>query len=222
MPDISSNLQDDGFLVVDAILTPRRCDEIANTLTAADGVGSRDLLKLPEVRRLAREIREFEPLHATLSAKVAVQCTSFIKSRAQNWAVRLHRDRAIPATGGNGWKSSGIKDEMNFIRPPESFLKKLIAVRLNIDDATEGDLQIIPGSHKHSLKGLRQNSISIPVSKGGALVMYPLLEHASTKLRNAFNRRVLHFVFGPADIPNGYYRGRQQLCQLLGASELNR
>ena len=39
------------------------------------------------------------------------------------------------------------------------------------------------------------------VPRGGAMVMKPLLLHASSKASIDNRRRVLHFVFGPASLP---------------------
>jgi hypothetical protein len=43
----------------------------------------------------------------------------------------------------------------------------------------------------------------VPVARGGALVMRPLLLHASSKATSLAPRRVLHFVFGPPKLPAG-------------------
>lgn len=42
-----------------------------------------------------------------------------------------------------------------------------------------------------------------PVPAGGALLMRPLLQHASSKSSSGKPRRVLHFVFAPRDLPAG-------------------
>lgn len=48
-----------------------------------------------------------------------------------------------------------------------------------------------------------QGEVAVPVSRGGALVMRPLLLHASSKATVSVSRRVLHFVFGPRSLPFG-------------------
>ena len=42
-----------------------------------------------------------------------------------------------------------------------------------------------------------------PAPRGGAMVMRPLLLHASSKSTGTSRRRVLHFLFGPAELPFG-------------------
>jgi hypothetical protein len=50
----------------------------------------------------------------------------------------------------------------------------------------------------------RQNGEeAAPVARGGALVMRPLILHASSKATEPTQRRVLHFVFGPKELPLG-------------------
>jgi hypothetical protein len=43
----------------------------------------------------------------------------------------------------------------------------------------------------------------VSVPRGGAMLMRPLLLHASSKAAADIPRRVLHFVFGPAQLPEG-------------------
>jgi hypothetical protein len=43
----------------------------------------------------------------------------------------------------------------------------------------------------------------VAVNRGGALVMRPLILHASSKASAPKARRVLHFVFGPPQLPFG-------------------
>jgi hypothetical protein len=50
----------------------------------------------------------------------------------------------------------------------------------------------------------RSLATPITVPKGGALLMRPTLAHASSKLEAVHQRRVLHFVFAPKIIPQGY------------------
>lgn len=204
MNELLTRFVRDGFLVIDELASSEEISELIACIAGEDRVGSRNLLELGPVQVAALNIRRCSRLEALLGHYVTVQCTSFIKSQSKNWAVRLHRDRVIPAQGGEGWKSSGTKDGMQFVRPPQQILQQLVAVRLSLDHAAEGDLQVIPGSHTTETESDRSAAVVVPVRKGGALVMQPLLEHASTKLKNSRARRVLHFLFGPPQLPRGY------------------
>jgi hypothetical protein len=48
-----------------------------------------------------------------------------------------------------------------------------------------------------------RGEIYVQVPRGGAMVMKPLLLHASSKASISGMRRVLHFVFGAAELPGG-------------------
>lgn len=70
---------------------------------------------------------------------------------------------------------------------------------------------MVPGSHRDGRLGdaeaiaLRdaRGTVACHVPRGGALLMRPLLLHASSKAAGTSRRRVLHFVFGPPDLPLG-------------------
>jgi ectoine hydroxylase-related dioxygenase (phytanoyl-CoA dioxygenase family) len=70
---------------------------------------------------------------------------------------------------------------------------------------------VVPGSHRfgrldgESAIAKRQHlgEVICEVSRGSALLMHPLLLHASSKLLSANRRRVLHFLFGPPILPFG-------------------
>jgi hypothetical protein len=50
----------------------------------------------------------------------------------------------------------------------------------------------------------RQNGeTTVPVARGGVLVMRPPILHASSKATEQRQMRVLHFVFGPPKLPSG-------------------
>jgi ectoine hydroxylase-related dioxygenase (phytanoyl-CoA dioxygenase family) len=89
----------------------------------------------------------------------------------------------------------------------------MATVRLHLDDchAQNGALKVIPGSHQENklnasqIKNRLENgSIYIcEVSKGGALLMRPLLLHASSPAENPSHRRVLHIEYATDELPNG-------------------
>jgi ectoine hydroxylase-related dioxygenase (phytanoyl-CoA dioxygenase family) len=145
-----------------------------------------------------------------------VQCTLFVKSPTNNWLVSLHQDLSIPVAERvdnpecHGWseKEGGL-----FVQPPDSVLADIVAVRLHLGDCDQnnGALQVVPGSHRQgrlsSAAATRSKNergqITVPVPRGGVMLMKPLLLHASSKASINNARRVLHFVFGPAKLPGG-------------------
>jgi ectoine hydroxylase-related dioxygenase (phytanoyl-CoA dioxygenase family) len=208
-----------GFAVVPDILDEDEVCEISRQLEflGTANAGTRRLLNEPWCRglgqRLARDIRlsNLIPHDAC-----AVQCTYFTKSSTHNWLVTLHQDLSIPVADRidsehcSGWsrKEGGL-----FVQPPSSFLEDILAVRIHLDDTNDesGALRIVPGSHAlgrltaEAIQRVRDElgEVTVPVLRGGAMVMRPLLLHASHKVCVDRPRRVLHFAYGPSNLPCG-------------------
>lgn len=209
--------QQQGYGLVRAVLDEARCAELALCCDRIDGAGSRDWLELDACRALATQLREMPALAPLLGpAHVAVQCTVFRKSTANNWLVPLHQDLSIPVAacvpGGfaSGWS---LKDGVHYCQPSVELLARLVAVRVHLDDcgAEDGALNVVPGSHRQGrlspqaaaeLRG-RHGLQSCLARRGDALLLRPLLLHASSKARADSRRRVLHFLFGPRELPGG-------------------
>jgi ectoine hydroxylase-related dioxygenase (phytanoyl-CoA dioxygenase family) len=128
----------------------------------------------------------------------------------------LHQDLSIPvaerveSAACSGWSQ---KQGVTFVQPPASVLESILVVRFHLDDCDgrNGALRVVPGSHRlgrlssdeaHREREVRGERL-ISVRKGGAMIMRPLLLHASSKSSVALPRRVLHFVYGPAALPEG-------------------
>jgi ectoine hydroxylase-related dioxygenase (phytanoyl-CoA dioxygenase family) len=175
------------------------------------------LLSQPWCTVLADDLR----LNVTVSRllavdAVAVQCTLFDKSPEKNWLVSLHQDLSIPVKRRidspecSGWSE---KEAQVYVQPPVGVLEQLVAVRVQVDEcsAESGPLRVVPGSHAfgrldagraEELRSAR-GEVVVPVPRGGALVLRPLILHASSKATEPKPRRVLHFVFGPPALPFG-------------------
>jgi ectoine hydroxylase-related dioxygenase (phytanoyl-CoA dioxygenase family) len=86
-------------------------------------------------------------------------------------------------------------------------------VRLHLDEcfADNGPLRIIPGSHQHGELSTddivawtnRNEPVVCVVPRGGALLMRPLLLHASSPAQSPSHRRVLHIEYASEELPNG-------------------
>ena len=130
--------------------------------------------------------------------------------------MSLHQDLSIPVHERvqnpqcRGWSH---KQGVLFVQPPVAVLESLVAIRVHIDacSAENGALRIVPGSHllgrlaTDAQAKVRDASgeLVVPVDRGGALLMRPLLLHASSKAAVPDGRRVLHFLFGPRALPLG-------------------
>ncbi|MEB0030963.1 phytanoyl-CoA dioxygenase family protein [Undibacterium sp. RTI2.1] len=210
---------DQGFLITQALFDSDTFSHLEFELNEllVNSVGTRHLLDFRWCSDLALRIRQhslvrpFLPLDA-----IAVQCTYFEKSKDQNWLVPLHQDLSIPVKKRITHPDLTVwseKEGLVFVQPTNEMLRQLVAVRLHIDecDLTDGPLRVVPMSHKNGRLSNqaaietrdRMGEVICPVEKGGALIMSPLLLHASSKASGESKRRVLHFVYGPTILSHG-------------------
>ncbi|MFO0952967.1 MAG: phytanoyl-CoA dioxygenase family protein [Isosphaeraceae bacterium] len=140
----------------------------------------------------------------------------FDKSPAANWLVPWHQDvtiavaRKVEASGFGPWS---LKNGIPHVQPPEALLAQMIAVRLHLDacDASNGALRVIPGSHRggrldpDQIAAARAASAEVlcEAEAGDALLMRPLLLHASSKSVADGRRRVLHVEYCSGRLPEG-------------------
>jgi ectoine hydroxylase-related dioxygenase (phytanoyl-CoA dioxygenase family) len=219
----------DGFLVIqdaidaetiDALLEEIENAKVAEFARSRSGkvFGLRNLLNvLPAARELANSafMRSlFEPLLGN-NAKV-VRGIYFDKHKEANWKVAWHQDLTIAVrqrlnvAGFGPWS---MKAGIPHVQPPVSVLENMLTLRLHLDhtDEANGALRVLPGSHKHGRLSAqeiqswqeRDEIVTCEVAKGGAMLMRPLLLHASSAAKNPRHRRVLHFEYSSSDLPDG-------------------
>jgi ectoine hydroxylase-related dioxygenase (phytanoyl-CoA dioxygenase family) len=209
----------DGFAVVPDVLGQAECDALCASALAlsSESPGMRSLLAHGWCRSLTARLRAHPAIAAAIPDDfVAVQCTYFEKSREQNWLVPVHQDLSIPVKARvehpelRGWseKQGGV-----FVQPPVAVLEQLVAVRVHLDPCGEedGPLQFVPTTHRLGRIAAARASVlkqagplvTCALGRGGVLIMRPLALHASSKATGSSRRRVLHFVFGPRELPYG-------------------
>lgn len=208
-----------GYWVTEPIFDQDRLYEISAAIKCLelDGVGYRHLLRQQWCWDLSLEILQWlEQSEIPALPLRPVQCLYFEKSRTKNWLVSMHQDLSIPVAERighveySGWSQ---KDEQWFVQPPHAFLERMLVVRLHLDDCDRfnGQLRFVPGSHMfgkldpiaiQTFRKQRQE-VCCDIKAGGLLLMSPLLLHASSKSISGESRRVLHFLFGPHQPPNG-------------------
>ncbi|MEO7105977.1 MAG: phytanoyl-CoA dioxygenase family protein [Rhodoferax sp.] len=212
-------ITEQGFAIVPQVLNAAECDALADHAVAGPTAsrGTRRLLQLAWCRTLVGRLRQHPALSGILAPyPVAVQCTYFEKSVARNWLVPLHQDLSIPVARRTEDCSLGPwseKEGVLFVQPPVACLQQLIAVRLHIDACTvnDGPLRVIAGTH--TLGKLDAQTVAVTrheqpeqvctAAQGSAMLMRPLLLHASSKSTGTGQRRVLHILFGPSVLPMG-------------------
>ena len=175
----------------------------------------RNLLSVPSVRALAmsRPVREI--MEAVLGPECfAVRGIFFNKTPSSNWKVVWHQDLTIAvreraeASGFGPWT---MKAGILHVQPPPEIMSGLLAIRLHMDKSgiDNGPLRVIAGSHRRGRLSAEQigncnkeTSVTCTVPKGGALVMRPLLLHASSSCAIPKSRRVIHLEFAAAELPH--------------------
>lgn len=217
MPD---TLQTDGFALVEHVLGAAQIEALrrlagqATSLTrSGSAYGGRNLLSLPEVRNLAanRAIRDvIEPVIGT--AAIPVRALFFDKTPEANWPVLWHQDLTIAVAERHdreGWGPWSVKAGIPHVEPPPGLLAAMLTIRLHLDDchADNGPLRVIPGSHasgrlsRERIQTIRQQKpeVTCIAPEGSALLMRPLLLHASSPATTPSHRRVLRIEFAPED-----------------------
>jgi hypothetical protein len=208
-----------GYAVIPSILPDSQVQHLSRLITSfVDATHStRKLLDAPWCSELGEQLRVDPHLRPLLPSNAqVVQCTLFAKSVEKNWLVSLHQDLSVPVAGRvessqcSGWSQ---KEGDLFVQPPIAVLEDIVAIRVHLDDCDEsnGALRVVSGSHRlgrlTSSAAIEERNrcgeCSVAVARGGVMVMRPLLLHASSKASSDAPRRVLHFVFGPSDLPEG-------------------
>jgi ectoine hydroxylase-related dioxygenase (phytanoyl-CoA dioxygenase family) len=219
MSSMRRDIDDLGFFVLSDVLSLSQCDGAIRAISShcSDRPGSRNLMDSSWCRDLAVVLKRDARIASVLpDAGVAVQCTLFDKSPETNWLVAFHQDLSIPVrerVNSPQCVAWSVKEGVTFVQPSSWVLADLIAVRVHLDDCRldNGPLRVIPGSHRYGRLGSAEarahrsanGEIACVASRGAALLMRPLLLHASSKALANMPRRVLHVLFGPPVLPHG-------------------
>jgi ectoine hydroxylase-related dioxygenase (phytanoyl-CoA dioxygenase family) len=212
----------DGFVITPSLLSSAQITHLiavieAHTPPQQSRGGVRDIMDhAPELRAVAESnaVREIAAQILGPEAFV-VRSTLFDKNPEANWKVPWHQDVTIAIQerrDTEGYGPWSIKEGITHVQPPSAILEAMLTIRIHLDDcpATNGALRVMPGSHK--LGRINQNdapahiiesqSLTCEAQAGEALVMRPLLLHASSPSESAIHRRVLHFDFASSSLDN--------------------
>jgi len=176
----------------------------------------RNILSLSSVRALAtsRSVREI--VEKILGPGCfAVRGIFFNKTRQSNWKVVWHQDLTIavreqrPVDGFGPWTT---KAGICHVQPPSEIMADMLAIRLHLDesDFDNGPLRVIPGTHRCGRLSapeiatfVKSDCATCLVPAGGALLMRPLLLHASSACVVNKPRRVIHLEFASHELTHG-------------------
>ena len=220
---VKSAFEQHGFALVEELVPPEQVDALraeVDALLAASHhrAGVRNALAASAtLRDLAASGAPATTARSLLGPQARpTKLTVFDKTAAANWKVPWHQDLTISvrerrdAAGLGPWS---VKDGVPHVQPPISVLQQILAIRLHLDDtsAENGALLVLAGSHRFGrLSDARVARLrsEVPetvcgVRAGGAMLMSPLLLHASKLSSQPSRRRVLHFEYSAAPLPAG-------------------
>lgn len=178
----------------------------------------RNLLEdVPEVTALADSTAVRALVAPTLGPGCfPVRGILFDKTPEANWNVVWHQDLSIAVRERRDVEGFGPWSEkagVVHVQPPASVLERMLTVRLHLDDCDEinGPLLVLPGSHRGGRltapeiqeRRAQTAGVPCPVPGGGALLMRPLLLHASSASQSPRHRRVIHLEYAAEALPGG-------------------
>jgi Phytanoyl-CoA dioxygenase (PhyH) len=225
---MQSEVDNEGFATCEDLLSEQEVSGLLAAIQQIDRVGFvrkrggifaiRNLLDVSaEVRELARSSVLRTLVEPVLGPTfLPVRGILFDKIPEANWKVPWHQDITIAVQERvevEGFGPWSLKSDVLHVQPPSFVLELMVSFRLHLDPCGEanGALRVIPGSHR--LGRIREEQIpairaALPervcvVGRGGALVMRPLLLHASSPSRAPEHRRVIHLDFAALQLPNG-------------------
>jgi hypothetical protein len=214
---VHSCVENDGFAIIEKLLAQEECGELIALLGVVSGAGRRNLLKKAEIGALASSDPLMWLVRPYLGTRArAVRGIYFDKTAEANWSVAWHQDLLIPVQqriDAHGFGPWSVKEGVAHVQPPIWVLEQMLTVRMHFDDTdeTNGALRVIAGSHQHGILSSEamdricagEDGVGCRVPAGGALLMRPLLLHASRKNSSKRHRRVLHIEYAGCELPNG-------------------
>ena len=208
-------LDQDGFQIIPSVLADSEVEALRMALGSL-GVapGYRNLMqRIPEIAALAGSTKIIDLLGSGL---FPVRSIFFDKTPEINWLVPWHQDLSIAVKERINVPTYGpwsTKDGVPHVQPPVNILEPMVTLRLHLDDCDDsnGALRVIPGSHRlgrlQATDIVRVRSIEKEVvcsmHAGDALLMRPLLLHASSEASAPAHRRVIHLEYAACALPGG-------------------
>lgn len=225
---IDSDLEEHGFAIVPDVIDEATIADLLQELQRVEPRKSshadqgmyalRNLFHtIPSIRKLAmsRQLRTLvEPF---LGADCfAVRAIYFDKLPDANWKVPWHQDLSVAlaarrdSAGFGPWSQ---KAGVAHAQAPVSLLEGMLTIRLHLDPCYQenGPLRVLPGTHRYGklnpgqIEALRSQveEVVCEVGSGGALLMRPLLLHASAAAQVPNHRRVIHMEHANTRLPDG-------------------
>ena len=216
---MSYSLVKDGFEIIPSVLTEREVEALRASLSLMKvAPGHRNLVqRVPDIAALAVSPKILGLLKCLLGVEpLPVRSIFFDKTPEANWLVPWHQDLSIAVKQRLDVPSYGpwsMKDGVPHVQPPMKILEAMVTLRLHLDDCdvSNGALRVIPNSHQSGRLNAariaeirsRHAEIACPVRAGDALLMRPLLLHASSEASAPAHRRVIHLEYAACPLADG-------------------
>lgn len=223
-----SQTERDGFAVVPDVLDAQTVAALIDAVGKAEGgAGSQRRGSVYALRNLLEDVPAVAALADAPAVRALVAPTLgagcfpvrgilFDKTPEANWNVVWHQDLSIAVRERRDVEGFGPWSEkagVVHVQPPARVLERMLTVRLHLDDCDEmnGPLLVLPGSHQDGRLTASEiqrqrasiSSVACPVPSGGALLMRPLLLHASSASQSPRHRRVIHLEYAAEPLPAG-------------------
>ena len=176
----------------------------------------RNIFSVSSVHKLASSRPVREVMESVLGSHCfAVKGIFFNKTQSSNWKVVWHQDLTIAVRERrelNGFGPWTRKAGVWHVQPPADVMSGMLSIRLHLDESglDNGPLRVISGSHMQGrlsaaeiARSEKGDCVSCVVPRGGALLMRPLLLHASSACVIPRPRRVIHLEFAATELPRG-------------------
>ena len=214
-----------GFTAISNVYTPEEIEDILTHINQAGThkVTFRKSTDLFAIRQLLKELPDIADILFNDRLKTILQQVSgnryfvvksiyFDKPATSNWYVSYHQDLTISVDKKKeiaGFTNWTIKQNQFSVQPPLAILQNIITLRIHLDQADEnnGALKVIPGSHlkeiyrPETIDWTLETEATCSVSKGGIMLMKPLLLHSSGRTTNNMQRRVIHIELSDQELP---------------------
>lgn len=221
MPNSKEQVEENGCALIKRVLNPESLTDLRSILSESippgKRAGTRRLLTIPKIRELAESDAILSLVRGILGRGAKpVRAILFDKRPGANWHLGYHQDRVIAvkekldAEGFSGWS---VKEGVPHVLPPASVLEQMLTIRLHLDDCTPGNapLRVSPGTHrlgildKADVPALvkKHGEIVCACRAGDALLMRPLILHASSAAESPHHRRVIHIEYTGTELPHG-------------------
>jgi ectoine hydroxylase-related dioxygenase (phytanoyl-CoA dioxygenase family) len=231
--DWLGSLARDGFAVIEGAVSTQAVAELTQLMQryhAGDGAGvlersgetygMRHLLwRSPEIQLLAAS-RELMRIAGEVlgTGAFAVRGLYFDKTPTTNWNLPWHQDLTIAVRARRDVPGFGpwtVKAGVPHVIAPASLLERMVTLRLHLDECGpySGPMRVLPGSHRDGkldpgrlatwAARAKVRAVDCLVGAGGAVVMRPLLVHASSAGTGPGHRRVIHLEYAAEALPDG-------------------